>query len=619
MAKNISTIIANRGQQQQQRRRRRQQPRPVMLRNQVFFSTSNATFHDGKGEQQNHDAVNKNHAVSGTANTSPTTKVQSNADHGAQEQQDEPRQQQKTKLTANLSRSSSLASAGLRATSKFKSGKGASLTHASPATAGKNSSHVEPVKGPKKLPEYDYSVRPNTYVYLADEDDFEIFKKYPVVNSTRLASLTDQQNPVRPKRKSMLTRDFIDDSLYNPYYGYFSRQAMIYSPEKPFEYRDIKNADDFVNKWQSSYKQYDDVVSGSKKKSEPSSTPLPQLWHTPTELFQPFYGQAIARYLLVNYLLSLYPYQDLVIYEVGGGNGTLMMNILDYIRQTHPDVYARTRYNIIEISSPLAQKQEQNANRLLQDKLHAQGFADKVTVINKSIFDWDVDVPEPCFLIALEVFDNFAHDAIRYNHVDNKPYQGYVVIDDLGDFHEHYSPDLDYWAKFFLQLREQVMPGLDLTKLPGHPLSKSKLRRRIRTWLDPLAHDLTVPEFIPTKYLQFLHVLKRRFPEHRLLASDFTTLPDAIPGYNSPVVQVMLEKKMIPVETYMVLQGYFDILFPTDFELAAELYAKIMGKVATIATHASFLEQWADVDATMTKDGDNPMISFYQNAAFMCT
>ena len=42
------------------------------------------------------------------------------------------------------------------------------------------------------------------------------------------------------------------------------------------------------------------------------------------------------------------------IVEMGAGNGTLMLNILDYIRETDPAVYACTRFRIIEISSSLA-------------------------------------------------------------------------------------------------------------------------------------------------------------------------------------------------------------------------------------------------------------------------
>ena len=58
-------------------------------------------------------------------------------------------------------------------------------------------------------------------------------------------------------------------------------------------------------------------------------------------------------------LFPIHPYHDLVIYEMGAGNGTLMLNVLDHIRDIYPDVYERTKYKIIEVSSALASLQEQ--------------------------------------------------------------------------------------------------------------------------------------------------------------------------------------------------------------------------------------------------------------------
>lgn len=106
-----------------------------------------------------------------------------------------------------------------------------------------------------------------------------------------------------------------------------------------------------------------------------------------------------------------------------------------------------------------------------------------------------------------------------------------------------------------------------------------------------------------------------------MLSSDFTHLPETttsrFSGYNSPVVQTVLDNQMVTTNTHMVLQGYFDILFPTDFELAAQLLRHVCGRVPEISTHQEFLEQWADLDATTTKTGENPMTSFYRNAAFL--
>ena len=108
---------------------------------------------------------------------------------------------------------------------------------------------------------------------------------------------------------------------------------------------------------------------------------------------KPWYGRAIAQSLVSEYLLKFFPYEDFVIYEIGAGNGTLALDILDYLRAYYPDVYERTRYNIIEISASLAKLQ-----RKLLIKEHPN-----VSVTNKSIFHWDVPEPSPCFFLAMEV------------------------------------------------------------------------------------------------------------------------------------------------------------------------------------------------------------------------
>lgn len=120
---------------------------------------------------------------------------------------------------------------------------------------------------------------------------------------------------------------------------------------------------------------------------------------------QPWYGYAIAKYLVTEYKLNLYPNKDLIIFEMGAGNGTLMLNILDYIQKYEPSVYKRTRYNIIEISQKLAERQYQR-----HDVRDAQHRHHCVEIINKSIFDWDVDVEDDCFFVGMEVIvSNIKH------------------------------------------------------------------------------------------------------------------------------------------------------------------------------------------------------------------
>ena len=101
----------------------------------------------------------------------------------------------------------------------------------------------------------------------------------------------------------------------------------------------------------------------------------------------------MARCIVAEYLLKYFPYEDLKIYEIGAGNGTLALDILNYIRDEHPDVYERIHYTIVEISSNLVEIQKK---RLLREH-------PCVNVVHKSIFHWDVREPAPCYFIAMEV------------------------------------------------------------------------------------------------------------------------------------------------------------------------------------------------------------------------
>ena len=99
--------------------------------------------------------------------------------------------------------------------------------------------------------------------------------------------------------------------------------------------------------------------------------------------------------------------------------------------------------------------------------------------------------------------------------------------------------------------------------LPLNPLlASSPILRKLYNSL-PFAPNLSPPEFLPTKQMVFLERLRDQLPGHRLLISDFDALPDAVEGKNGPVVQTRYGGDMVPCETFLVKQGYFDIFFPT--------------------------------------------------------
>lgn len=88
-----------------------------------------------------------------------------------------------------------------------------------------------------------------------------------------------------------------------------------------------------------------------------------------------------------------------------------MIDILTFLKEDYPEVFAKTRYTIVEISEALAARQRGRAREagflVEEDGDEAQGVTDemgKVRVINKDWFEWEGGGEESCYLVALEVF-----------------------------------------------------------------------------------------------------------------------------------------------------------------------------------------------------------------------
>jgi SAM-dependent MidA family methyltransferase len=181
-----------------------------------------------------------------------------------------------------------------------------------------------------------------------------------------------------PRKTRLCTRDFIHNSLYNPHYGYFSKNVKVFSPDSPFQFEKLENSDAFMM-------ELGRLYALNEKESDI------QIWHTPSEIFQPFYGRAIGNYILQQFMSDKRGANELVIYEVGAGNGTLMKDVLDFIKEANPSIYKRTEYNIVEISSALIDIQSSK----IQDH--------PVRIISQSILEFEKIESRPCFFLAMEV------------------------------------------------------------------------------------------------------------------------------------------------------------------------------------------------------------------------
>ena len=94
---------------------------------------------------------------------------------------------------------------------------------------------------------------------------------YKRVTANDLESCTEP-----PRRVRMLVRDFIEDSLYHPNYGYFSKQVNIFPAPEPVDLTTVRNTAEFEAEVAKRYASYGEDGDGPGK----------QLWHTPTELLK---------------------------------------------------------------------------------------------------------------------------------------------------------------------------------------------------------------------------------------------------------------------------------------------------------------------------------------------
>lgn len=96
------------------------------------------------------------------------------------------------------------------------------------------------------------------------------------VNYKRVTSNDMEAFKHPPRRVKMLVRDYIEDSLYNPHYGYFSKRATIVTSPKHMDFATLRDSVEFQEEVAKRYLSYGKDEHGPGK----------QLWHTPTEIFK---------------------------------------------------------------------------------------------------------------------------------------------------------------------------------------------------------------------------------------------------------------------------------------------------------------------------------------------
>jgi hypothetical protein len=393
----------------------------------------------------------------------------------------------------------------------------------------------------------------------------------------------------------VLIRDYVHEALYSPVDGYFTTKgsSIIISPppSERIAFSTLKG-----------YWDYQLAVDKLYKSKA-------QAWMTPVEIFCPHYSQAIARYILEAHsreeeavamikggggvlpddqedeedeeedaagssqgrrkktraatrrkrprrlptssseASTISQERELHIYEIGGGYGTNALCILDYLQAHAPDVYARTRYTIIEISQPLAEKQQQRLTprhgqvckvlqqdalewtqqRILENKKQKQTSAASSSSSSSS---------SSAFVLALEVLDNLPHDKILWvQEKDDEWRLCEAVVRGDGSkehpYHEAHRPLSDELIALVLRVKPELARRIDPREQAGSSSLTSgvtgiwrALKERVVRVLTKRPVDPPRALFVPTGMARLVEGLCQAFPrKHHFVFADFDSLP----------------------------------------------------------------------------------------------
>ena len=387
--------------------------------------------------------------------------------------------------------------------------------------------------------------------------------------------------------RAPLMREWIYSMLYDPVDGYFSKHKAPVAPmTSPIPFPSLETRHDYLAYVAAQY------------------ATLETKWLTPSEIFSPYLGRAIA-----NHIASLGVTR---VVEIGSGTGTLARDIVDSLKARE---YADRKFEFvsIEISKSLSERQAARMEGAGHADVYRSRHADALL---ESTWRQFAD-EQPTLIVGLEVLDNLPHDKVQV--VDGVWHQTRVQVQQREAFGE--------------TLREALEPVTDdgpiLRALDAYERVKSAPAQRTTRdamfkWLLD-ATETPDPVWLPTGAEQLVRAVASTVPNHELLLGDFDFLPGvAIAGEFAPIVSSTVDGKARDRgELLSAPRGSVDIFFPTDFRLLAAMYEQVGagGCAVEIFKAHEFLGNLVagDLDvltACTLADGSIPLLSDYANSSF---
>eukprot|EP00210_Caulerpa_lentillifera_P005922 g5662.t1 len=437
----------------------------------------------------------------------------------------------------------------------------------------------------------------------------------------------------------MLLRDFIHQQLYDAETGYFAKHVNIGVENntglpEPLNFNSILDESSYRLKIKKLYKR------------------VPGSWLTPVEIFSPWYGNAIADFIIKRAKDEEMEDRSLEIFEIGGGSGTCMADILNRIKTKRPSLYNITKYTCIEISPRLAEAQVKKA------KSHSFG-SDHWEVICADFLELNEVLPQTkdlSFVLAFEVLDNLPHDKVIFDD-EKAPWEA-IIMDAKAPWRPHLRQStqlIDFIMSFGSGERKRLKSSFhqeafrrvsdaliaetlelmdqaeaEYIKDTSAPvgfidkiLQKTPNLRYSKTGVLSAASAIRAKQgivYVPTGLLKFLKVVKQCIPKHALILSDFDALPGyVLPGASGPAIQSLGPSNRLCERSSYLLDGISaDIFFPTDFIALKYMYKAILNKTADVYSAEEFFSPFVEsMDSCRTISGYCPLVEDYKNTSFL--
>jgi SAM-dependent MidA family methyltransferase len=377
-----------------------------------------------------------------------------------------------------------------------------------------------------------------------------------------------------------LLREWIEMSLYNPEFGYFEKETNVITRiSKEIDFGTLKNQEEYDLLIASFY---DDTATGTNKGSG--------AWHTPSEIFKPYFGEALVKAI-----------KNDKVYELGPGNASLCSSIIDKHRQI--------KYTLLEKSKRFHEYQKRKFQH--EPRLECINFTEDLRL---------KPIDSPVTIILCEVLDNLVHDLIRVEP-DGSISEGYIVTNGNARYN-------DIPGKFYFEFKPLKDP-LILSTLNFIKEQKNLTASSVEVLLRKAFKLHTfIPEyiypgscfFLPTGCYKLLARLKTLFPKADFVISDFDKLTDTIPRFNNaPVVQTVYKGDTVNCTTILVKPGLCDIFFQTDFTLLSKMIKYFWPDTDNINVikQEKYLRMNADMSKTRTQNGFNPLVDTFKNVSLL--